>query len=314
VADTNQYCPGKKFRDPWDKAIVELEQRIREYPEDISAYIGLAEYYITLWCFGFLSRKESLPKAKEAAERAMRLDANSSAVHTVLGMLKLNDWDWAGAEQEFQNAIELDANDPKPHHWYALYLSAMGRHKQALSESMQAVAIEPSATYKTGLGSILYFAKDFDRMTEVMEKVVAQDPSFAPGYDWLGMAYVQLGRYEESIQVYQKAVALADGAAEVKAGLAHAYGIAGREAEARAILDELLTLSKKWYIPPVQIAFVYVGLGELEKTFDMLEIAYRERAWELVFLRVEPWFAHLHSQPRFVKLLKALHFPERTES
>lgn len=311
MLDANEYYPGKKFREPWDKAVAELEMRVRENPEDVSAYVGLAEHYILLWCFGFLSRDESLPKAKEAIKRAKALAPDCSAVHTILGALALSDWNWAGAEEELNLAIELETHNPKPHHWYALYLSAMGRHSEALAESMQSVKLEPSVTYKTGFGSILYFAKDFERMVEVMEEVVAEAPTFAPGYDWLGMAYVQLGRYEESIQAYQKAVELSDGAAEVKAGLGHAYGVAGRKAEAKAILDELLALSKKWYVPPVQIAFVYVGLGELDKTFEMLETAYKERAWELVFVREEPWFSHLHSDPRFINLLKAIKFPEK---
>jgi tetratricopeptide (TPR) repeat protein len=304
--------PGKHFREPFDRALANYRQMVQKNPADVSAQVGLADTYILLWCFGFLSREDSLPPAEAATLKALDLDENHSGAHTTLGGLKLSNWEWEGARQVLQKAIELDPKDPNSHHWYSLYLAALGQHEKALSESQQAVALNPSPNFKIGLSSILYFAHEFEKMVDLLQEVIVLSPDFAPAYDWLGMAYVQLKRFDESITVYQKAVALADGLAEVKAGLGHAYGVAGRDLEAREVLNEFKSLSQYHYIPPVQMSFVCVGLGDFDEAFKLLEKAYRERSWELVFLREEPWFDELHSDPRFVNLLKRINFPEKS--
>jgi tetratricopeptide (TPR) repeat protein len=304
--------PGKRFRKPFDESLAKFEQMVRNNPSDVSALVGLADSYILLWCFGFLSREDSLPMAEAATLKALELDENHSGAHTTLGGLKLSDWDWIGAKRDLRVAIELDPDEPKARHWYALYLSALGQHEPALSESQQAVALDPSPNFKIGLSSILYFAHEFEEMVDLLQEVIALSPHFAPAYDWLGMAYVQLKRFEESITVYQKAVALADGLAEIKAGLGHAFGVAGRDLEAREVLNEFKSLSQYHYIPPVQISFVCVGLGDYDEAFELLEKAYRERSWELVFMQEEPWFDELHADPRFVGLLKRINFPEKS--
>jgi tetratricopeptide (TPR) repeat protein len=137
------------------------------------------------------------------------------------------------------------------------------------------------------------------------------------------MAYVQVGRFDESIEVYKKGLELAGGAAEVKAGLGHAYGVdimtglghaygvAGRRAEARQILRELRALARRKHVPPVDIAFVYLGLGEKERALELLEQAYRQRSWQVAFLRVEPWVDPLRSDPRFQVLLRRINFPPK---
>ena len=109
----------------------------------------------------------------------------------------------------------------------------------------------------------------------------------------------------------KKAVELSDGLAEIKAGLGHAYGMAGRKDEARKILNELKSLAETYYIPPVQIAYVAASLDEIDETFELLEKAYIERTWDLVFIREEPWFDDFHSLPRFVDLLKRIQFPRK---
>jgi tetratricopeptide (TPR) repeat protein len=148
-------------------------------------------------------------------------------------------------------------------------------------------------------------------MVELLEETVKKTPNYAPSFDWLGMAYLQLKQFDKSIEVYRKAVELSDGLAEIKAGLGHAYGMAGRKDEARKVLNELNSLAEKYYIPPVQIAYVAASLDEIDETFELLEKAYIERTWDLVFIREEPWFDDFHSLPRFVDLLKRIQFPRK---
>ena len=298
--------PGKNFRVPFDQALEKYEEAVRQDPNDPAALAGLAEARINLWCYGFLPFDQSIPFAGNEAIKAVKLDDSLASAHMVLGIIRMAEWNWPAAEKELKRAVELDPEHYKSRHWYALYLSAMGSHEQALHQSEISVRLAGPSDSLIGYASILYFARKFDQMADLLEKALHSEPDFAPVYDWLGMAYVQLGKYERSIAVYQKAVMLSDGLAEIKAGLGHAYGVAGRTDEARAILDEFRELEKQHYIPPVQMAFVAFGLGETEPGFRLLGRAYRERSWELVFLATEPWFDHLHNDPRFTDLVKKI--------
>ena len=309
MVNINQNFPGKFFCDSMEKEVLKFEQEILRNPKDASAYAGLAVSYIFLWCYGFLSREDSIPKAKRAAMQAVEINNKIDKAHTALGIMKLSEWDWKGAEQEFKIAIKLSPENPDAHHWYALYLSAIGKHEQALKSSQHSLSLSMDPYSDIGYGSILYFAHQFDQMVELLENTVKKIPNFAPGFDWLGMAYLQLKQFDKSIEMYRKAVELSDGLAEIKAGLGHAYGMAGRKEEARKVLNELNSLAEKYYIPPVQIAYVAASLDEIDETFELLEKAYIERTWDLVFIREEPWFDDFHSLPRFVDLLKRIQFP-----
>ena len=170
--------------------------------------------------------------------------------------------------------------------------------------------LDPSPGNRTGLAAVLYFARDFQRMQTTMQAMLREHPDFAIGYDWLGMAQVQLKQFDEALATYEQAVKLSEGIAEVQAGLGHAYGVAGKQRQARAVLHELQQLAQRWHLPPVQIAFVHLGLGEKDEAFRWLEQAFEQKSWELAFLQVEPWLDDLRSDPRFARMLKRMNFPE----
>jgi len=306
--------PGRKYRNAFDSAITRSRQAIENEPHDAENYLALADAHIMLWCFGFVPHEQALPAAKAAVQQALRLNEQLAGAHTALGVVHMSERNWSDAEREFCLALKWEPERALSHHWYALFLAAMGRHAEALAESQTAVTFDPSPGMQTGLGAILYFGHDFKRMIKQMRSVTETDASFAPGYDWLGMAYVQEHRFAESIAAYLQAVDHSDGLAEMVAGLGHAYAIAGKHQEARAILAQLNDMSHKWYIPPVQIAYVYVGLGEIDPAVELLERAYREKSWELAFLNVEPWFDDIRSNPRFSDIVSRLNFPDPPEA
>lgn len=303
--------PGKDFRVHFDQELEKYLQAANNDPNDPVIQASLAEAWINLWCYGFLSFEESIPAAGAAALKALKLDDTLAMAHMVFGVIKMADWDWQPAEYELKKAIELEPDQYKSRHWYALYLSAMGRHEQALRESEKSVQLAGPSDSMIGYASILYFAHRFEEMADLLEKALQKETDFAPVYDWLGMAYVQLEKFDQSIDVYQKATALSDGLAEIKAGLGHAYGIAGRIKEAQAIMDEFIALARQYYIPPVQMAFVAFGLGNTDMAFQLLERAFKERSWELVFIATEPWFDPLHDDPRFMDLIKRIGLPQK---
>ena len=149
--------PGKKFRVFFDQEIKKYENSVKNHPEDALAQVGLAESYINSWCYGFLSREESLPIAKTEAIKAIQLDQDLPIVHTINGIIKFADWDWSGAGQSLRLATVMDPINYKSRHWYSLYLSAMGRYEKAIREAKLANELDAPPGSKIGYGSILYF-------------------------------------------------------------------------------------------------------------------------------------------------------------
>jgi len=302
--------PGKEKRDALVSSVEQLEAWIKTDPDEAVLYVGLADVQMFLWCYGFAQHAEVMPRCETAARQALQLDPNLAAAHTALGVVLLGQRDWDAAERELRLATELDPNRAQAHHWYALYLAAMNRHEEAEKHSQLSAELDPSPGMKIARSSILYFKRDWQGMIDVLKATIEQDVDYEPAYDWLGMAYVQRQQFDKSIETYRCAVELSDGLAEVLAGLGHAYAVAGREKEARQVLDKLHRMAEQWHVPPVQIAFVHVGLGETQQAIDLLDTAYEQRSWELVFLQVEPWLDELRAEPRFTELIERMKFPK----
>jgi tetratricopeptide (TPR) repeat protein len=203
------------------------------------------------------------------------------------GMLDMLDWKWKEAEEAFQNSIASDPGNLKARHWYSLYLSAMGQFDLAMAQSDTITTLDPLGQYLIGRGSLLYFARRNEEFKELMIKVVAMD-TWAWGYDWLGMAYVELKEYEKAIETYFKAFELSDGTVEVGAGLGHALGMAGEYETAKQMARFYAMKSEDHYLPPVQRSFIHIGIGEYDRAIELLEQGFKERSWFLIFIQSEP--------------------------
>ena len=301
--------PGQEKRDALVRSAAQLETWIEADSENVANYVALADVQIFLWCYGFAPHAEVMPRCEKAARRALELAPDLAAAHTALGVVLLGQRNWDSAERELRLATELDPRRAQAFHWYALYLAAMNRHDEARRYSKQSFELDNSSGMTVARSSILYFERRWQEMIDVLTPTIEQDANYGPAYDWLGMAYVQREQFDESITTYRRAVELSDGLAEVLAGLGHAYAVAGREKEARQVLDKLHRLADRWYVPPVQIAFVHVGLGEKRQAMDLLNTAYQQRSWELVFLQAEPWLDEIRDEPDFIDLLERMKFP-----
>ena len=302
--------PGKTKRDALQRSSEQLTEWIKADPTAAATYVGVADVQIFLWCYGFELHSDSMPRCEEAVRQAIELDPDLAAAHTALGVVLLGQRDWKAAERELRLAIELEPNRAASLHWYALYLAAMGRHDEAEQYSQRSAELDSSSGMTIARSSILYFKRDWQGMIDVLTPTIEQDDQYEAAYDWLGMAYVQQERFDLAIPTYRRAAELADGLAEVLGGLGHAYALAGREPEAREVLEKMYRLAERWHVPPVQIAFVHVGLGEKQQALDLLERAYAQRSWELVFMQVEPWLDDLREEPRFIRLQEKMGFPE----
>jgi serine/threonine-protein kinase len=294
------------------KAIEYFQQAIESDPGYAMAYVGLADSYNILGYYAMLPPKESFPKTKAAALRALELDNTLGEAHTSLGnAICYYDWDWLAAEKEFKRALELNPRYPVAHLWYAFFLTGRGHHAEALSHARQAEQLDPLSVLVMALvGWLAYYARKYDEAMEQCQKAIEMDPSFAPAHSWLSMALEQRGRYQEAIEESQKAVTFSGGSPHYRASLAYAYAVSGGVDEAYKVLDELNGLSGRMYVSPYYRAEIHAGLGERKEALAWLEKAYEERANLLVFLQVEPRLDPLRDDPQFQDLLRRMNFPE----
>jgi TolB-like protein/DNA-binding winged helix-turn-helix (wHTH) protein/Tfp pilus assembly protein PilF len=299
-----RYYWNKRTAEGFKRGIDYFQQAIDHEPSYALAYVGLADCYNMLNNYDVLAPKESAPKAKAAAMRAMEIDDTLAEAHASLAFTLMHyDWDWPGAEREFQRAIELNPNYAAAHHWYGLYLTAMERFDEAMVEMKHAQELDPlSLIINTNVGWVFYFRRQYDQAIEQFRKTLEMDPNFTSAHVKLGWAYEQKGMYEETIAEFQMVLTrIGD---DVLTELGHAYAVAGQRDEATKIIAELRERAKQQYVSPYLVATIYAGLGDKVQAFDWLQKSYENRCGWLAWLKVDPKLDNLRSDPRFADLLQ----------
>jgi tetratricopeptide (TPR) repeat protein len=239
--------------------------------------------------------------------QALQIDDSLPEAHTSLGLVKEHfEWDWAGAEQEFKRAIELNPNSATAHHWYGDYLANMGRSEQGLRETTKAKNLDPlSPIINTTLGWQLYLAGKNDAAADQLRSVLDIDAKFAPARRILEEVYAQMGKHKEAVSEREKILALS-GSPELAASIEEDFAKSGYKGVLRSWLDGLTEISKYGYVSPYSIAQAYVRMDEKEKTFEWLQKAFEEHDSGLVSVAVEPIFQPVRSDPRFKDLVKRM--------
>ncbi len=296
------------------KAIGYFEQAARQDRDYALAYAGLSDCYAIIGAtiFGTMPVDEAAPKARDAARRALDIDPDLAEAETSLATLKFNyDWDWSGAEEGFQRAIQSNPSYATAYQRYSLYLMAMGRFQDGFQQINKARELDPlSISINFSLGWRLYMARQYDRAIEQLRNTLEMDPSYELPHLVLGQAYEQKGAFALAIPELRKAVDLSHGTPLMVSALAHAYAREGNQDEAEKLLTNLVRYSNKQYVSPYYFAVVYVGLGENEKAMEWLERAFADRSNGLVFMNVEPELDSLRANPRFVALQQRVKLPE----
>jgi tetratricopeptide (TPR) repeat protein len=266
----------------------------------------MARAYGVLGNFSTLRPEQAYPRQTEAALKALELDPTLDEAHCALGWSKLfYDRDWSGARQEFQRAVDLSPNSATAHQAYAMYFVSMGEFDRALAEIFRAQELDPlSLNIMADAGWFLFYARRTDESIAKLHEVLEMDPNFTLGHVFLSAAYEQKGMFDEAIVESNKTLELFDSSASRIALLGHAYAVAGKRREAQQVLVKLKALSRESYIPPYQIALVYAGLGQKDEAFDWLEKTLNDRYWMMAFLKVDPRWDVLRSDPRFTDLLR----------
>ncbi|MGH9850766.1 MAG: winged helix-turn-helix domain-containing protein [Blastocatellia bacterium] len=296
----------KRTEEGMKKSIEYYEQTIRLDPNYALAYVGLANSYITLGNQSFLAPGEVSRKVKAAVRKALEIDDQLGEAHAALAAVYLYDREWSEAEKAHKRAIEVNPSYATAHRWYSYFLMSMGRSDEAMAEAKQAQELDPlSLANNTQVAASLMFARRYDQAIEQYRKTLEMDPQFVVARWYLGLAYMYKGQYSAAITEFRQVVASSRSPAHF-ATLGYAYAAAGRRSEAIKALDELKELSKQRYVPSSFIACIYVGLGEKDLAFAWMEKAYEEHDSKLNFLKVDPIFDSLRSDPRFTDLLRRM--------
>jgi len=289
-----------------------LKQAVQIDPSYAAGYGYLATTYsMRLMYPAPMAPKDIYPKAKEAAQKAVSLDAKGGIPPRVLGTVALEyDWDFSEAERELKLAVELVPHGSVAQHMYSHYLLAMGRVEEARAVTQRALEVDP-------MNSSLFACASWHEIEagnyEEAEKYASRALSLGAPDQLarltLGWSYALRGRHDEAIAEFQKAVVGWRNIVFPTAALGHAYAVAGQEPAAREVLGKLLARSKSEYVSPYEIAVIYAGLGDKDRAFEWLEKAYEERASLLVYFRMDPRIWSLRPDPRFQDLLRRMNFP-----
>ena len=300
-----KYYQSKYNEDSYRKAIDHYQQAIDLDPNYALAHLGIAEVYNNAsdW---YLAPNVAMPKAKAAVLKALELDNTLAEAHYYLGIFVFwYDWDWATAEREMKRAIELDSNYPM----YGLYLTAMGKHEEAIRAQEMANRRSPlDLQFRMDMSGIYLSAGRIDDSIAQSRGTLELDPNYWGGYQELGLALERKKQFSEAIASLEKARAL-DNNPSVSGYLGFAYAEAGKKAEAQRVLDELKELSKKQYVPAYSIAIIYAGLNDKDQAFEWLNKAYADRSFYIALLNFEPTLDNLRPDPRFKELLRRANLP-----
>ena len=307
----NLYLQGRHYwnqrtEDGLNKSIVSFERAVALDPKFALAYAALADSRALLASYGLSPPRQIMPKAKEAAVRALELDEGLGEAHASLAFVRfLYEWDWQGAERSYKRASELNPGYAIMHHWYAGYLRARGRLDEALAESRQAQALDPlSPAIGRDLGRVFHCQRRYDQAIEQYRKTLELEPGFPSGYLHLGLAYAQKAMYPEAVAACQKARELRGANPLTLAGLGYCYGRWGQRDKAQELLAELKRVSAQKYVSAFDLALIHIGLDQKDQAFEWLDKAREDRDGWLVWLNVDPVFDSLRPDPRFPALLK----------
>jgi TolB-like protein/Flp pilus assembly protein TadD len=290
------------------KGLDYFRQAIALDPNYALAYGGIA-YIYALKDDVDMAPRDAMPKAKEAALKAVALDDTLAEGHVELGSVHFQyDYDWPAAERELRRAVELNPNYAPAHEILAWFLALMGRPEGAVEHARRSVALDPVSMENAGmLGWDLYFARRYDEAVVELRKAIDLQPESGAFYNYLGQAYAQQGRFAEAIAVHQKGQ---PGVVVPLAELARDYALAGRAAEAHQALADLLASAKRQYVSKYAIAVAYAGMDDKNQALDHLEQAYQDRSFWMAFLKVDPEMDGLRSEPRFQDLMRRINFPQ----
>jgi TolB-like protein len=322
TTDTTAYELYHKGRSLWEKrtgdnipkAIAYYEQAIARDPNYALAYAGLSSAYILSPFYAGANRRDTSPKAKEAALKALRLDPNLAEAHLALGkVLFFSEIDMAGAMREYKRAIELKPNDAGAHHWFGNdTLAALGQFEEAIAEGKRAVELDPlSIVINADLGATFYYAHRYDESVRQLRKTLEIDPTSFYAHYSLGFVLQVSGDLSGAIAEYEKAKQVGDNPL-VSTLCAAAKAQAGDKDAAQRMLSDLDKISQHREVLGYWRALLYISLNKKEEALRWLEQSFAERDGSNInWIKVDPLLNSLHGDPRFEALVQKVVAPKK---
>ncbi len=295
-------------RDDIKKSIDYLNRAVEIDPNYALALAALAEANIA-GAYSGLPAQQVFTKAREAANKALRIDDSLAEAHTSLGIVKYHlDWDWKGAEAEFRRAIQIAPTDAIAHDWYGWYLLAVGRIEDALVQFRQALESDPlSVIINFDFGAALGFAHRLDESAEQLRKTLELDPNYEQAIAWLEEIRILRGNFVDAIRNFESRAAK-DPSFHKLCDLASGYAMAGRTADAESVLERILRLESESAGRPDRVALIYVGLKRYDTAFEWLDKAFQARTPGMTLLNAARWDP-IRSDPRFQSILRRMGLP-----
>jgi len=287
------------------KSIDYYQEAIRLDPDYAAAYSGIAEAWSGLFMVGARSWDETIPKARQAVEKALSLDGSSAEAHHALGFIYYQEWNWKGAEEETHKAIALS---PGYSTCYVLECNLMrdrGRAEESIAAAKKGIEVDPLAMITNQiLGSAYVDARQYDLAIAQFQKALELHPNDPTLLYHLGWAYVYQRAYDQGIEAIGNSLALEGADPQLSPDLAYIDALTGKQDEARRILNRLLNLAREYPVSPGLIALVYVALNDHTQALAWLEKAYRQHSPVLFWLKADPRFDSIRPDPRFQDLMR----------
>jgi len=308
-----RYFWNRRNQDSYLQAIQYFQQALAKETHYAQAYAGLADCLALIGSLPdpTIPRNIAMPRAKAAAERALELDESSAEAHTSLAFVKMHyEWDWQGAESEYQRAVQLNPSYATAHEWHAYLLMAIGKKEASIAEISQARQLDPlSSIINTDLGELLGYVGDDDASIEQFQQALKIDPNFMLARAMLGVAYLRKGQVPKAIAELNQTAELEGGKTWSQPYLGAAFVRSGQRDEAKAIQRELERSVKGEHVHLYPLATLDAELGEKDKAFALLQESFSERQGFLILLKVDHNWDSLRSDPRYESLVKRVGLP-----
>jgi DNA-binding winged helix-turn-helix (wHTH) protein/tetratricopeptide (TPR) repeat protein len=312
----NLYLRGRYFwtrytKDWVLKSIEAFKQAIAIDSSYALAYTGIADAYFRLSNI-HMPPREVMPKAKEAALRAVEIDDDLAEAHSSLGLVRVYyDHDWIAAEREFKKCLELNPDLVLGHQRYGSFLAFIGRFEQSTAHYEQALELDPfSLQINMNLATNYYLTGEYEMAVTQLQNTLDLEPDYMPTHFVLGCSYIQQGELTKAINEFQYIYKLDEEAYMALGFMGYAYALAGKRDEAENLLDILKDISLRKHISDYSMVVIQLGLGKNDEVLEMLERLYEERNDWLVWLKVSPELKCLHDDIRFKDLLRRVGFPD----
>jgi adenylate cyclase len=304
---------GRHFwrkRDPENlqKAIAAFKQAIDMDPGYSRAYAGLADSYVLMSsvAYGAIPPKEAYSRARVAAKQAIEIDPLNAEAHISLGViLARNDWNWGEAERCYRRAIEIDPDNGAAYFWFSGLLGITGRVEESIAAAEKAKELDPfSGLVEYNLARLYYYAREYDRSLKILssQTIIEQDDTKILYLK--GLNYIQQGLLAKALSTFQT-ISEKNRMLGI-AAMGYTLGKMGRRSDALRLIAELENDSNGKYVPPQEIAIIYIGLGENDKAFQYLYRSLDERFGPLSAIKVEPLFDPIRDDVRFADLLRKM--------